>query len=340
MEWYKEAMQNKGKSIVAPAYTSKATGNPVITIARATNDGNGVVGMNVNLDKIKEITGSIKIGKQGYVYVLDTEHKFIYHPEKKAGSVAPDNVQNNNLYKNETGSFQYQYNDKEKKEMVYTTNELTGWKLAGTFYSSEFTNSAAPILNTTIIVIIISIILGAVLIYFIIRSITKPLARLIASTAKISKGDLSEDIQYTRNDEIGQLANSFNEMVISLREVISSVLKTTEQVAAASEELMASSEQIAESAQEMAEGSEHQVQHVDIATNYSKQMAEGVGEIASSAETVTTTALDTSAKSEAGGNSVKKAIEQMSSIQDTVTSLSEIIQVLGERSSEIGKILL
>lgn len=68
-------------------------------------------------------------------------------------------------------------------------------------------------------------------------------------------------------------------------------------------------------------------------------MAEGVGEIASSAETVTTTALDTSAKSEAGGNSVKKAIEQMSSIQDTVTSLSEIIQVLGERSSEIGKIL-
>ncbi|MFP4854675.1 cache domain-containing protein, partial [Paraburkholderia sp. BR14264] len=126
MEWYKEAMQNIGKSIVAPAYTSKATGNLVITIARATNDGNGVVGMNVNLDKIKEITGSIKIGKQGYVYVLDTEHKFIYHPEKKAGSVAPDNVQNNNLYKNETGSFQYLYNDKEKKEMVYTTNELTG----------------------------------------------------------------------------------------------------------------------------------------------------------------------------------------------------------------------
>jgi signal transduction histidine kinase len=44
------------------------------------------------------------------------------------------------------------------------------------------------------------------------RRITKPLKRLVEGTVKISKGDFSQEIAIDTQDEIGNLAQSFNEM--------------------------------------------------------------------------------------------------------------------------------
>jgi signal transduction histidine kinase len=44
------------------------------------------------------------------------------------------------------------------------------------------------------------------------RRITKPLKRLVEGTVKISKGDFSQEIKIDTQDEVGNLAQSFNEM--------------------------------------------------------------------------------------------------------------------------------
>lgn len=63
--------------------------------------------------------------------------------------------------------------------MTYTTNELTGWKIAGTMYMDEIKDALKSVLTTGMIVLIASIVAGGILILFIVRSITKPLKRLI-----------------------------------------------------------------------------------------------------------------------------------------------------------------
>ena len=56
----------------------------------------------------------------------------------------------------------------------------------------------------TLVVIAIAIAFGSVLIYFITKSITRPLRQIAESAHKISKGDLTEKITIHSKDDIGK----------------------------------------------------------------------------------------------------------------------------------------
>jgi PAS domain S-box-containing protein len=74
---------------------------------------------------------------------------------------------------------------------------------------------------------LIAILTGGILSYFLIEGITKPIGNLIMATRKIKAGDLSVRATVKTNDEIAELAGSFNEMVGKLadtQERISSIL--------------------------------------------------------------------------------------------------------------------
>ncbi len=60
--------------------------------------------------------------------------------------------------------------------------------------------------------------LGIVLTIFLARKYTAPIHKLAESVKKVSAGDLSETFPVTRDDEIGDLAANFNEMVKKLKE--------------------------------------------------------------------------------------------------------------------------
>jgi signal transduction histidine kinase len=60
--------------------------------------------------------------------------------------------------------------------------------------------------------------LGIFLTIFLARKYTAPIQKLAESVKKVSAGDLSETIPIRRNDEIGELAANFNEMVKKLKE--------------------------------------------------------------------------------------------------------------------------
>ncbi len=59
---------------------------------------------------------------------------------------------------------------------------------------------------------------GIFLTIFLARKYTAPIQKLAESVKKVSAGDLSETFPVRRNDEIGELAANFNEMVIKLKE--------------------------------------------------------------------------------------------------------------------------
>lgn len=53
--------------------------------------------------------------------------------------------------------------------------------------------------------------------FFITRSLTKPVRKLVAATERVAKGDLDFHILTTSKDEIGLLSDSFNEMIHNLK---------------------------------------------------------------------------------------------------------------------------
>lgn len=109
------------------------------------------------------------------------------------------------------------------------------------------------------ILIIIGIILlavGVLLIYLIIQKLTRPLSKLVQNTKQIASGNLTVEIRSEQKDEIGDLANSFNSMVLRLREIVLSIKESIANVSSGSEQIASSSQQIAQGANEQAASSE------------------------------------------------------------------------------------
>lgn len=67
------------------------------------------------------------------------------------------------------------------------------------------------------IVLAFSVIISAILAYFITKSITTPMLKLVTVVRAISLGDLSKEVDIEQDDEIGTLADSMREMVANLR---------------------------------------------------------------------------------------------------------------------------
>jgi methyl-accepting chemotaxis protein len=80
-----------------------------------------------------------------------------------------------------------------------------------------------------ILVFMIISLFGAVMLgYFIVRQIIQPIESLSTTAQAISKGDFSQRVSLSRNDELGTLANAFSTMTSQLIEMITSLRKQNE----------------------------------------------------------------------------------------------------------------
>jgi len=342
--WYKEAMERKGEIVISEPYISASTNDIVITISKTTKDNTGVVGIDVSLSYLDELTSQVKIGDGGFAALLDTSRKYIAHPTKEIGSEEKRDFIDK-LYEQKTGQYDY-VSDNEKRKMSFITNELTGWKLAGFVFSKEISDEASPIFRTTAFVILVAILIGAVAVFFIIRSIIKPINELKNTVVTVSQGDLTEHIEVRTNDEIGQLGMAFNAMTQSLRDLVQKVEQSAEQVASSSEELLANAEQtsaateqVSTSIQVVASSAEKQMDAVDKNVQSLENVSAGVNRIANHSMHVSELAHQTTTQAEIGGKAISSTVNQMNAIHDSVMESNNMIKSLQERSSEVRSIL-
>ena len=193
----------------------------------------------------------------------------------------------------------------------------------------------------------IALIIGAVIAYYISRIISRPVKKLAIVAEKIANGDLTQDeIKVKSKDEIGDLARAFNGMASNLRQIVQQMNGSAEQVAAASEQLHATVEQateatetISSSIQEVASGAETQVSKSHENALAMEDISQGIAHIAESSRMVRDSALEATALSEEGNQSLQKAIQQMDTIDDVTQNTMTAIKQLNIRSQEISKIV-
>lgn len=342
-DWYIGAMKNPDAPFITAPYVSAASGEVTITISKATSDGTGVVGISLNLNELKKQADNVKVGSEGYVILLDGSRKYISHPTEAAGSDAVEPSWDR-VYESDAASFDYEL-DGRARHMAFATNALTGWKIAGTIFSSEIDDSLRPILINTAITIAVCVVAGAVLVFLVMLSIVRPIRRLKNNAIRISEGDLRENIRIDSTDEIGELGNAFNVMQENLRSLIKNVDAGAEQVAASSEELTASarqtseaSEQVSIAVQEIAGGAEKQTGAIEANVGSLEEIAIGIGRIAERSAAVAELSEQSAAQADEGGEAVRMSVSQMRSIADSVEESNRIIRELHERTLEIEEI--
>ncbi|WP_078412519.1 methyl-accepting chemotaxis protein [Priestia abyssalis] len=341
-DWYKEAW-NSPNAVISKPYKDTGTGKMVVTISKKLKDNSGVVGLDIDLDTLNTSILSVKIGREGYPFIVNPNNEYIIHPKEELGAVAKESWAGK-IQQSPQGTLDYKLGN-DMKQLTYITNKATGWKIAGTIYKSEISKDAQPILNRTLMVIIIALVIGSALTYFIIRRIVRPIRRLTENAVSIAEGNLNVDIHQEEIKEIGLLSAAFRTMTDSLKTLIHSIHERSDLLAASSEELSATTEQstaateqIARMMQELASGTDVQTAKVEKSEEAIEKMKEGIEEIAIKSTETSVVTQQANESVNAGNKAIDAAVTQMNTIDDTIKDLSTVIQHLNERSKQIEQI--
>lgn len=167
--------------------------------------------------------------------------------------------------------------------------------------------------------------------------LVKPIQQIDEKLKELASqdGDLTARLHVTSKDEIGDIANSFNQMLANLQRIIKQVQQTSTSVKEASEnvfiETTASMENTAKTEETM-NALEHnirsQVSSIEESSTAMDDMAVSVQRIAESATSVTELAVATSEQANDGSTVIQKSVSQMTTIHDAVNATSEVVERL------------
>ncbi|WP_136607233.1 methyl-accepting chemotaxis protein [Paenibacillus dokdonensis] len=340
-DWYIRALKQGKTPTISPVFKA-ANGKMAVSISQAAPSGKGVLSIELNLDNIRTLT-NMKLGNKGYIFITDQAKNYVVHPNYTGQKAEGDYLKP--LYASAEGHFSYTF-ENENKRMAFTTNKLTGWKIAGSMYEDEIEASAAGIRNSVMIVMIISILAALVIIFLNIRSIIRPITKLTQATERISQGDLTENIDTSSRDEIGNLSRHFQVMVDNLRTMIVNVQDITGQVSMSAKGLSTGADQttkaiesVTEAIQEVAVGSEQQLRSVEKSMESMDVMSMQSESIRSHMDDASAKMSRTSASAEEGHAAVVDVTDKIQGIHTTVSDLDGVVAHMNERTSRIGEIV-
>ena len=171
------------------------------------------------LEKTTNMT-SILVDNQNYVYAVSNDNIKDYKYTKI--NMPKDIV--NDLEEDGTERFIF-YDNKGVKLEGYIKPIFYDGNLSGAilmFGNEKYIESPVKIYVTIgiSVILVIALILSSIIMYFFTRKVLiKPLEEINNAAKRISRGDVSNRIIIKSNDEIGELAESFNIMASSLEEV-------------------------------------------------------------------------------------------------------------------------
>ncbi|WP_216639619.1 sensor histidine kinase [Virgibacillus phasianinus] len=225
--WYKKAVQSPetiqlisnsiGRNI---KNTSNYQRNNVLTLVKAvvnptTKEVQGVLLIDLKLDSIKEVIESVKIGKSGFIFIMDEDGNVVYspvnpivyriHPDWLAAKESPP------IEKEIEGS-RYQF--------IYNTIPDIGWKIVGVFSIDETTEVVSDVMWFTFGIAVITLIIGSIVSVFFASTITKPVNKLKTLMRNVEDGRFDMRFNSKYNDEIGQLGNNYNRMIQEIERLI------------------------------------------------------------------------------------------------------------------------
>jgi methyl-accepting chemotaxis protein len=194
-----------------------------------------------------------------------------------------------------------------------------------------------------------AVLLAVVLAFILTRNIVPPLKDLSSLTQAAALGDLTVEVETgekSRNDEIGELQNSFGIMVSKLNQLVGVLRERAGTVTEASASLLATSEETGRAAEEVATVVGQLAESSDVTSQEMHElerlagMLKGDGSAAKENAAATLAASKETMEAAAEGNKlVDQATVQLASVTESVNAATAAIERLLKRSQEIGGIV-
>ena len=178
------------------------------------------------------------------------------------------------------------------------------------------------------------------------RRILNPIREIGDVLGQASEGDLTVSVPIHEEDELGVLSEECNNLIGSLSDIAASVRRSAESVSAAATELSASSQEInsstmeiSTSVQQIAHGAELQSRKVEETTSAMEAIVETVQHASDQADEASRCSEEALQVAVRGQEATEEAVAKISEVQEAILTLAGSVELLGERSIEIGKIV-
>ncbi len=192
--------------------------------------------------------------------------------------------------------------------------------------------------NTDMLVMIISFLavsgigLFAVLAFLIMKSINRPIRKVVQAAEEVAKGDLTHTIQIDANDEMGSMAEQLNYMIQHMQTSIGKIISSVNKVVTNTEGLSELSDKLFhDTEEEHTKGSQ-----VAVA---STEMSQTILDMAKNSGAASEATKESYTSATSGKEIVTRSVSSITKLSSYVEDTSDKISGLGEHLKEIGDIV-
>ncbi|MBU3109282.1 Cache 3/Cache 2 fusion domain-containing protein [Clostridium gasigenes] len=180
------------------------------------------LGNKVLNDYLEQTLNDVKIGKTGYVYIMDSTGIELVHPENKGQNIGELDFAKE-IISNKNGTIEYTYKGIHKLA-YYNYFEPWDWYIVTTANYNDLNSSSISILYTILFSGLIIFLLGTLIALFMAKSLVNPINKLKSCMEIAGRGDLTIRSDINSMDEIGILSNSFNNMMDENKRLLDDVV--------------------------------------------------------------------------------------------------------------------
>lgn len=354
--WYTISKGISEKSIWTDPYYDEGIKTTILTdnVPFYDPEGNfiGTITGGVDFSAFQTLIENIHLNINSKIYLLNKDGMYLANPD-------PDKIMKIKITEEENPSLKeaaqkmmaektgtYSYNENGARQLYYEEVPQFGWILAIDVSEMDLLAPLKDLARRMIILIALAVIITGTVLILYSRFIVKNIRQVNQFAYAIVQGDLNQTIVVRSKDEFGQMTENLNTMMKNFKDIIEGIANSSQQLAASSEELTASAdegsrttEQIVQSIQEVSAGVKQKLSGVEVTSDSARQVSDQVQMITKDIQMVTEGSVKTSEKAATGNTVVRKAVDEMQSIESKVTEAADVVNTLGEKSGKIGQIV-
>lgn len=351
-EWFKQVVEMDGREMwVEPqeAGIIAAKGPTAIAITRLVKnigmiDDTFVLVIEIPVERFIERYRDVSLGDGSELYIVNAESKLVA-TEDMASIGQPANV--TIPAESESGKPKLDTSTGDEVLAAYQMLNHADWKLVGTVPVEKLAEQAKVIRNLTGWMVLVGAIIAVAIGLLVMATIAKPLVQLRNLMVEGARGNLTvRSNGEKRQDEIGQLANSFNEMMTQIQALAlqttrsaAEVLSTASELTEASKQTSIAAKEIAVATEEIANGATSLAVEAEKGSDLTAHMNSQMKEVISANDEMSSSAMDVERASQQGTAYMGVLIEKTGATEEMTRSMVEKVDALKDSTGSIVKIL-
>ncbi len=333
--WFTGAVEEKGGLFFSEPFNDDSRDELCVTLSQASYDTNnellGVTVVTLSIEKLLELTSSQKVSENSNSLVINHQGVFITSPTESIIGMNISEVPALNPYLELIFSTEHTLEFFGEDYMCATPIEGSPWNLL--FYGpmSDLTSELNRFIIVSIIIAIISIIIGCIFIALSSRKISKPFTALAAECSILSSGDFTGQSPSFETAEAQMIADGLNDIRLSMTNLVKSLYTSTNTITTVNENLESITQNSLESVQKV----ETSVNGItDDISDVMNQTSNSVEEIENSIEKLTNQIAKQGNYLEDSSSAIKEMSENISSIDRSTVAMSDLVAQLVKNVEE------